>query len=110
MADLQLALVPNLILQPLVENAIQHGVAQVEGHGRIDIEARRAGDKLVLIVRDNGPGPVEETWRDGGVGLRNTVARLRQLYGGHQRFALRPGDNGGAIAEIVLPFHTTSAQ
>lgn len=106
-ADLESALVPNLILQPLVENAIQHGVAKLEGHGRIDIDARRRGDDLLLTVRDNGPGPVDRSSRDGGVGLRNTIARLRQLYDGRQRFSLRMGDDGGAIAEIVLPFHTT---
>jgi two-component sensor histidine kinase len=105
--ELATALVPNLILQPLVENAIQHGVSHVEGVGRIDIVARRRGGELVLTVSDNGPGPRAAS-RDGGLGLRNTVARLQQLYDGRQRFALRPADGGGAIAEVALPYHTAS--
>jgi two-component sensor histidine kinase len=108
--ELESALVPNLILQPLVENAIQHGVARVEGRGQIHIQARRRSDDLVLTVRDNGPGPVDGTSRDAGVGLRNTVARLRQLYDGRQRFALKSGENGGAVAEVVLPFHTSQVR
>lgn len=99
------ALVPNLMLQPLVENAIQHGIAHVEGTGRVQVAARRNGDRLVLSVTDNGPGPLA-TSRNGGVGLRNTVARLEQLYGTSQRFSLRAGENGGAIAEVVIPYHT----
>jgi two-component sensor histidine kinase len=104
------ALVPNLILQPLVENAIKHGVSKVEGVGRITLEAERVGADLVLRVRDNGPGPQPGGNGAGeapsGVGLRNTVARLEQLYGPHQRFALRPAEEGGTAAELALPYHT----
>ncbi|HXT17763.1 MAG TPA: histidine kinase [Gemmatimonadaceae bacterium] len=106
--EVRATLVPNLILQPLVENAIQHGVAQVDGTGRIAVRAERRGDDVVLTVRDNGPGPAGAT-RDGGVGLRNTVARLEQLYGARQRFSLQPAKEGGAIAEVTLPFHVASA-
>src|ERR671939_1020555 len=82
--DVADALVPNLILQPLVENAVKPGESKVDGGGRIEIRARRDGDRVVLSVRDNGPGldggeappPDEE-----GVGLRNTRERLAQLYG-----------------------------
>src|SRR5690606_5114565 len=79
------ALVPNLLLQPLVENAVEHGVSRVEeGAGRIAIHARiepapEGGERLVVSVRDNGPGP--EPVREGGVGLANTAARLEALYG-----------------------------
>jgi two-component sensor histidine kinase len=107
--ELQTALVPNLLLQPLVENAIQHGVAQVEDTGRIEVRVRRRGDDLILTVQDNGPGPTA-TSRNGGVGLRNTVARLEQLYDGRQRFALSRAEHGGALATVVLPYHTAPAR
>jgi len=117
------ALVPSFVLQPLVENAVMHGVSKVEGGGRIDLRAHRAGDDLVITVRDNGPGidvtvPTIESRltpdlpRDdgapgsGGVGLSNTRARLQQLYGVDQQLSLRPGAGGGTVAEIVLPYHT----
>lgn len=107
------ALVPNLILQPIVENAIKHGVSKLEGTGRIAISAAREGDDLVVRVRDNGAGlpgaaePFES--RDGeGVGLRNTVARLGELYGDAWHFALAPGESGGALAELRLPYHTAA--
>ena len=100
------ALVPNLILQPLVENAVEHGLARVEdGAGRLAIRARRAGDLLVLDVEDNGPG-LTETQRDGGVGLKNTRARLEALYGDAATLALEPAPAGGTVATITLPFHT----
>ena len=101
------ALVPAMILQPLVENAIKHGVERASGAGRVVIEAEREGDELVLRVCDDGPG-VPEVPNGGprrGVGLRNTVARLEQLYGEAQRFTLAPGPLGGTVAEIRLPFH-----
>jgi two-component system LytT family sensor kinase len=103
------ALVPNLVLQPLVENAIKHGVSKVDGHGRIWIRALRDGERIVLRVRDNGPvvvggaTPVEE-----GVGLRNTRARLTQLYGSAQSLTLRAVQGGGLEAEVTIPYHTSS--
>lgn len=101
------ALVPNLILQPLVENAVKHGVSKMVGAGRIEIRARREGERVVLSVQDNGPGlangrlPASE-----GVGLRNTRARLAQLYGAEQSLALREFEGGGFVAEVSLPYHT----
>ncbi|HET7274706.1 MAG TPA: sensor histidine kinase [Longimicrobiaceae bacterium] len=104
------ALVPNLILQPLVENAIQHGVSKSIGGGKIQVRARREGDNLVLRVIDNGPGlPTDESWQlqdEEGVGLPNTRARLQQLYGNAQHLDLRPADGGGLLVEVQLPFHT----
>jgi two-component sensor histidine kinase len=102
------ALVPNLILQPLVENAIKHGVEKLTGPGAIAIEAEATGDALVLRVRDNGPDAsgVSVAAARSGVGLRNTVARLEQLYGPGQRFTLRPAEGegmGGTVAEVRLP-------
>jgi len=104
------ALVPGLILQPLVENAIKHGVERLAGPGTVVIEAEREGDALVLRVCDDGPGPPapESVATEGtrrGVGLRNTTARLAELYGTRHRFALGPGPLGGAVAEIRLPYH-----
>jgi signal transduction histidine kinase len=106
------ALVPNLILQPLVENAIKHGVGKLPGAaiGRIEVSARREDDVVVITVRDNGPtleGPGELTGPEG-VGLRNTRARLEQLYGSEHAFSLAPAPGGeaGVVATLVIPYHT----
>lgn len=119
-ADVMDALVPSFVLQPLVENAVMHGVSKVEGAGRIELRAGRDADDVVITVRDNGPGlgsdaqhatssPVVPTRSPaGGVGLRNTRARLEQLYGTEQRLVLRPAAEGGTLAEIVLPYHTAA--
>jgi two-component system, LytTR family, sensor kinase len=95
------ALVPHLLLQPLVENALKHGISDIEEVGRIEIEARSERDDLVLRVRDNGPGPVADP--SSGVGVRNTIERLRELYGDRGRFVLGRGDGGGAVAEVRMP-------
>ena len=107
------ALVPTLVLQPLVENAIRHGVEKLGEGGRIAIGATVEGGTLVLRVEDNGPdagrrltGPADGART--GVGLRNTMARLERLYGGAQRFTLAPAANGGMVAELRLPFRVES--
>ena len=100
------ALVPNLVLQPIVENALEHGAARAEGEGRIELSARRDGDELRLSVRDNGPGLQEGA--PPGVGVANTRARLEQLYGEFATLTLSNADGGGVLAEIVLPYHTRS--
>jgi len=105
--DVRDALVPNLVLQPLVENAFKHGVDAAETAGRVEINAFRRDDSVVLRVRDNGPGP-SNNGSSNGVGLRNTIARLSQLYGAKQRFSLERAEGGGAVAEVVLPYHTAS--
>ena len=101
------ALVPNLILQPIVENALKHGIGQLTGGGRLTLDARRTGDDLVVSVTDNGPGP---GGGDEGVGLRNTKERLRELYGRANAVTLRAAPNGGTVAEVALPFHTVVAR
>jgi len=102
------ALVPNLILQPIVENALEHGVSRAAGEGRIELTARRDadGEVLLLSVRDNGPGlqPGSET----GVGLANTRARLLQLYGEEASLDLADAPGGGVLATIAVPYHTAS--
>jgi len=102
------ALVPNMILQPLVENAIRHGVSPCETPGTISINAYRSGRMLHLEVSDDGPG-LQAGWRieeGGGIGLANTVERLKRLYGADQRFELRnvTGVGGGVTASAVIPF------
>lgn len=100
------ALLPNLILQPIVENAIKHGVNKIEGTGRIALRGRIDGGELVLSVENNAP--LTEAGPGTGVGLSNTRARLAHLYGDEQRFELRgvDGVTPTTIAEIRLPYHT----
>jgi two-component system, LytTR family, sensor kinase len=102
------AFVPNLLLQPLVENAIRHGVARKVTPGRVEIAARRLGDRLIVQVQDDGPG-LGPSLGGSGVGLANTRSRLEQLYGAEQSFELRAGQPAGAVATLSLPFHTTPA-
>ncbi|NVJ25267.1 histidine kinase [Myxococcus sp. AM011] len=99
------ARVPYLALQPLVENAIRHGLAPRAEPGRIEISAEREGDVLRLLVRDDGMGPpVGGPARGGGVGLSNLRARLATLYGGRAGLELRPGTPRGAVVELRVPF------
>ena len=101
------ALVPNLVLQPLVENAIRHGTSKNEHGGAITIAARRDGARVVLSVEDNGPtAPAAPLPPAEGIGLRNTRERLAQLYGGAQYLTLAPRADGGMRVEVSLPFHT----
>jgi two-component system LytT family sensor kinase len=97
--------VPNLILQPIVENALEHGASRAMGEGHLTIDAHRDGTTLVLAVRDNGPGLEENAAT--GVGVANTRARLAQLYGDAGTLTLaRAGDgaeSGGVLATITLP-------
>jgi two-component system LytT family sensor kinase len=99
------ALVPHLILQSLVENAIKHGVSRMEGLGTIELSAERRGDWLRLVVRDNGPG-MRGAELEEGVGLKNTRARLDQFYGSDQSLTLHDLESGGVEAVIEIPFHT----
>jgi two-component system LytT family sensor kinase len=99
------ALVPNLVLQPLVENAFRHGLALMQTVGRVAVRVVRDDGDLVLTVRDNGRGPTNPVHE--GVGLTNTRARLTQLYGERQRLALTGAEGGGALVEVRFPYHTT---
>jgi LytS/YehU family sensor histidine kinase len=99
------ALVPSLILQPLVENSLKYAVAPREEGGRLRIIAARHGEQLKLAVADDGPGlPIGVELGEGrGVGFRNTRERLAALYGSHQTLAVRFARPGLRL-EITLPF------
>lgn len=105
------ALVPNLILQPLAENAMEHGVSHAAGHGAIHIHARRDDDELVLTVEDTGATGADDPLDlpeprvgEGGYGLVHTRARLDQLYGDDGYLTLTKSAKGGMKAEVRLPF------
>ncbi len=100
------ALVPQLLLQPLVENAITHAMGDHRKPARLRIEAVREGGRLLLAVEDNGPGVADDgrPLLGRGVGLTNTAERLRQLYGDEQSLALATPPAGGLRLEIRLPF------
>ncbi len=100
-------LVPNLILQPLVENAIKHGVAKKSGPGHIDISARRDGGKLWMEVRDDGMGLSEDalTALQKGIGVSTTRARLQHLFGADYRFEFHRQPEGLSVV-VVVPWQT----
>ncbi|WOX07282.1 sensor histidine kinase [Microbulbifer pacificus] len=106
--DAAKALVPSLLLQPLVENAIKYGISQREWGGEITIKARVFAGELLLEVSDNGPGvsPAElaKLGTGSGVGIRNTCERLQALYGVEQktRFCNRP--EGGLAVHLRIPY------
>jgi LytS/YehU family sensor histidine kinase len=97
-------LVPNLILQPLVENAVRHSIAPRAAGGRIEILARRENGNLVIDVLDDGMGEREGPFREG-VGLTNTRARLEALYGGMQSMDLRSEPGAGFRVRLRIPAH-----
>lgn len=103
--------VPNLILQPIVENAIRHGIASQSAPGRIEIRSERLNGMLRLQVRDNGPGlPLDghsgNPFHDG-LGLTNTRARLRKIYGAAHHFELANEPEGGVVVTIEIPAKMT---
>jgi two-component system LytT family sensor kinase len=102
------ALVPTFILQPLVENAIRHGIARQAGQGRVEVRAWREGDALLVAVQDSGAGVASP--RGEGIGLSNTRARLEGLYGSAASLVLENGESGGACARIRLPYRASPAE
>jgi two-component system, LytTR family, sensor kinase len=99
------ALVPSLLLQPLVENAVRHGVSKSSAPVRIELKSCLRDSSLELQVSDNGPGVSGETSRSG-VGLSNTRARLEQLYGERQSLRLDDLAGGGTVATVLIPYHS----
>ena len=98
------ARVPPLLLQPLVENALRHGVLPREAGGSVRVEARRAGGRLLLRVEDDGGGPPEASGASPGVGLANVRARLEAAFGRAATLRLLRRDGGGTVAQIEAPF------
>jgi sensor histidine kinase YesM len=109
--------VPNLILQPLVENAIKHGLAAQRAPGRIDVRARRLNGSLQVQIQDNGRGlqdaRMAETLNQKtdnihgeGIGLRTTLARLERLYPNAHQLQLQNAPEGGLIVTLEVPFKT----
>jgi LytS/YehU family sensor histidine kinase len=107
-ADARQALVPNLMLQPLVENAIRHGIAPRASPGQVAVRARRNDGVLELRVEDDGVGEDPRALHRDGVGLGNTRARLLSLYGSAHRFEARGRANGGFTVAIEIPFRLES--
>jgi signal transduction histidine kinase len=116
-AELESAAVPTLLLQPLVENAIRHGIEPSAPGGRVTIAAARADGRLVLRVADDGVGfrtgsGTDGDWRvgagsaaaDGGIGLASVQGRLEKLYGGAHRFTLAGRRTGGVEATVEIPY------
>jgi two-component system, LytTR family, sensor kinase len=100
------ALVPNLLLQPLVENSVRHAVAARSEGVLVEVVARRAGDVLELKVRDNGPGLPKERAPSAprGLGLANTRSRLEHLYGASQHLQFSETPGGGLTVTVIIPF------
>jgi two-component system, LytTR family, sensor kinase len=101
------AAVPSFLLQPLVENALRHGLAEQSADARVEIGAHRVHDALELWVRDNGSGIAHEA--SPGVGLDNTRARLAALYGEQGVLTVGAAEGGGTVARVRLPWHSVSA-
>ena len=102
--DAMECLVPPLILQPLVENAIRHGVSAVSSARTVEVRAAVRGDLLTLTVRDDGPGMASASPQPGsGTGLPNTRERLAQLYGGRARLIIANASGGGTLVSIEMP-------
>jgi two-component system LytT family sensor kinase len=100
---------PYLILQPLVENAIRHGIASRASPGHVVVRARRDGGMLVLEVRDDGPGIPAGGAPKSGVGISSTRARLEGLYGRAHRFDWTNADHGGSIVTVAFPFRVVTS-
>jgi two-component system LytT family sensor kinase len=99
--------VPNLILQPIVENALRHGLSQRAAPGHLEISAKRDNGSLRIQVKDNGPGlsaiTGSKTNKREGLGLSNTKARLEQLYGAAHRFSIENAPGGGLVVTLEIP-------
>jgi LytS/YehU family sensor histidine kinase len=106
------ALVPTFLLQPLVENAIRHGIEPQRAPGVVRIDARKEGDRLRLRIHDSGPGLRKASPRPGssGIGLSNTRQRLDQLHPDDHLLCVQDAAEGGCEALLNLPFRTNPAR
>ena len=105
-AKVEKAQVPTLLLQPLVENAIKHGIQPLEGKGRIRVTARRRKHRVCIQIEDNGPGFEGPAGPNDGVGLENVRERLTHLYGNDYTLTFSEAGLGGCRVEVDMPFHT----
>lgn len=103
------AIVPSFLLQPLVENALRHGISRRSEAGLLEVKAWRDGPRVVLTVRDDGPGLPAGFEGAGGVGLSNTRARLEALYGSRASLEIANAPDRGAISTVRLPYSEAGA-
>jgi LytS/YehU family sensor histidine kinase len=97
--------VPHLLLQPLVDNAVKHGISKLRSGGEIRVSAHVEDSELLLEIRDNGPGVKNlASHRSDGLGLRITRERLESLYGQNQSLELVSPPDGGVIVRVCIPF------
>jgi signal transduction histidine kinase len=109
--DVRRALVPTLLLQPIVENAVRHGIERKADAGAIEVRVEADGADLRIRVSDDGPGPESRAEGEGsGIGLANSRSRIRELYGDAGSLELRRGPGGGTEVEIRLPLRTRAEQ
>ena len=101
---------PYLILQPLVENAIRHGIAPRSTPGTVEVRADHKDGRLILEVRDDGPGVSPGSNLKDGVGISSTRARLERLYGAAHQFELRNAAEGGLVVTLTMPFRLTTGE
>jgi len=108
--ETEAALVPSLLLQPLVENAIVHGLRDISDAGRIEVRSARVSESLILTVKDNGNGPAQTLDElPLGVGLGSTQERLSRMYPRNHQLSVKKSDDGGTLVHISLPFRTKTA-
>jgi len=96
-------LVPHMVLQPIVENAVRHGLGQSEEAVTIEVAVTSNNGSLMLVVSDDGPGLVSEAPGHSGIGLTNTRNRLARLYGDHARLTVEQAATRGVRVTITLP-------
>jgi LytS/YehU family sensor histidine kinase len=99
------ALVPNLILQPVVENAVRHGIAEKSNSGTIRIQTERRNGQLCILIHDDGPGIPAKILE--GIGLSATRDRLQRMYGSGAALNLSNNETGGTIVTVAIPFRTS---